>query len=477
MKAPLQSPGSEETAGEEIEIAGTSEIPPATPVIRALRPGGLSKVLSSVFALDGVVAFVADKDEAAMGMCPAPIDFELLRVVGQGAFGKVFQVKQRATGRIFAMKVMRKDKVLAKNHSEYMRQERDILTDIDHPFIVKMHYSFQTSTKLYLILDFVNGGHLFFQLYRQGMFDESLARVYCAEIVLAVAHLHGLGVAHRDLKPENVLLDHTGHVVLTDFGLAKRVKGDTHTNSMCGTMEYMAPEVVTAKGHGRPADWWSVGVLLFEMLTGKHPFSARNRQLLQKKILSEKLKLPPYLTQEAASLLKGLLTRDPKARLGTGEEGIDKIKKHAFFRGVNWKRVEERQLTPPFRPDVDGDMCVANFDEDFTSLPAEDNSPCTSPTPELTAKAKDHFSGFSFVSPTFLIRSSSAGSSSAVHASPSGLGLAAGGRTPLAADSSPRSHPFTSPADAAAKAELNQPAVVITGFDHSVSCRGGGVAT
>mmetsp|Transcript_25783 Transcript_25783/g.48911 ORF Transcript_25783/g.48911 Transcript_25783/m.48911 type:complete len:460 (-) Transcript_25783:272-1651(-) len=331
-----------------------------------------------------------------------PEDFEILRVVGQGAFGKVFQVRQKATGAIRAMKVMRKDQVLARNHSEYMRQERDILTHIQHPFIIKMHYSFQTSSKLYLILDFVNGGHLFFQLYRQGMFSEDLARIYTAEIVLAVAHLHKVGIAHRDLKPENVLLDNKGHVVITDFGVAKKVSGDAHTNSLCGTMEYMAPEVVTAKGHGRPADWWSVGVLLYEMLTGKHPFSSRNKATLQKKILTEKLKLPSYLTQEAASLLKGLLNRDVQTRLGAGVDGPEKVKKHPFFKMINWKRLEAKEVKPPFSPCVEGELCVANFDEDFTSLPLTNDSPCSSPKLEAGSQAHDHFAGFTFVAPSFL---------------------------------------------------------------------------
>jgi len=331
-----------------------------------------------------------------------PDDFEILAVVGQGAFGKVFQVRKKDSGEIFAMKVMRKEKILSKNQSEYCRQERDILTCISHPFIVKLHYSFQTGAKLYIILDFINGGHLFFQLYRQGFFSESLAKVYCAEIVLAVAHLHSFGIAHRDLKPENVLLDHTGHLVLTDFGLAKIVNGDANTNSMVGTMEYMAPEIILGKGHGMAADWWSVGVLVYEMLTGKHPFSSRNRQTLQKKILNEKLKFPTYLTSEAIQLIKGLLNRDYKCRLGYGEGGAEKVKKLAFFKTINWKRLEAKIIPPPFLPDVASEECVANFDEEFTKLPPEDISPCTTPREGeggASVKALGRFNGFTFIAP------------------------------------------------------------------------------
>ncbi|VAI05949.1 unnamed protein product [Triticum turgidum subsp. durum] len=208
------------------------------------------------------------KENEAVGLD----DFELLKLVGQGAFGKVYQVRRKCTSDIYAMKVMRKDKILEKNHAEYMKAERDILTKVDHPFVVQLRYSFQTKYRLYLVLDFVNGGHLFFQLYQQGLFREELARIYTAEIVSAVAHLHANGIMHRDLKPENILLDAHGHAMLTDFGLAKEFDENTRSNSMCGTVEYMAPEIVQGRGHDKAADWWSVGILLFEMLTGKPHF-------------------------------------------------------------------------------------------------------------------------------------------------------------------------------------------------------------
>ncbi|WVY91282.1 hypothetical protein V8G54_036796 [Vigna mungo] len=196
-------------------------------------------------------------------------DFELLKVVGQGAFGKVYQVRRAGTSEIYAMKVMRKDKIIERNHAEYVKSERDILTKVDNPFVVRLRYAFQTKYRLYLVLDFVNGGHLFFQLYHQGLFREDLARFYAAEIICAVSYLHANDVMHRDLKPENILLDADGHAVLTDFGLAKQFNGTERSNSMCGTVEYMAPEIVMGKGHDKAADWWSVGILLYEMLTGK----------------------------------------------------------------------------------------------------------------------------------------------------------------------------------------------------------------
>ncbi|KAL4311111.1 hypothetical protein GQ457_01G048200 [Hibiscus cannabinus] len=323
-------------------------------------------------------------------------DFEVLKLVGQGAFGKVYQVRRSDTSDIYAMKVMRKDKIMEKNHSGYMKSERDILTKVDHPFIVQLRYSFQTKYRLYLVLDFVNGGHLFFQLYRQGLFREDLARIYTAEIVSAVSHLHANGIMHRDLKPENILLDADGHVMLTDFGLAKEFDENTRSNSMCGTLEYMSPEIVLGKGHDKAADWWSVGILLYEMLTGKPPFRG-NRQKIQEKIIKEKMKLPAFLSSEAHSILKGLLQKEASKRLGSGQGGSEEIKRHKWFKSINWKKLDAREIRPSFLPEVAGNQCVANFEEYWTNMPVHD-SPVASPN-----FGENPFKGFTYVRPAGFI--------------------------------------------------------------------------
>ncbi|KMT17414.1 hypothetical protein BVRB_2g038690 [Beta vulgaris subsp. vulgaris] len=318
-------------------------------------------------------------------------DFEVLKVVGKGAFGKVYQVRKRGvSNEIYAMKVIRKDKIIEKNHVQYIKYEREILKKVDHPFIIKLIYSFQTKYRLYFVLDFVNGGQLFFQLIQHGLFREDLGRVYAAEIVSAVSYLHDNGIMHRDLKPENILLDADGHIMLTDFGLAKQFDDTTRCNSMCGTTEYMAPEIILGEGHNKAADWWSVGILLYEMLTGELPFRGGNRYKLQQKILKDKIKLPTFLSSEAHSLIKGLLQKDPSKRLGSGPNGENEIRSHRWFKCINWKKLENREIQPSFKPVVGGKECVANISDEWTKMPLVD-SPATSPR---SGEQNDNFKGF-----------------------------------------------------------------------------------
>lgn len=295
------------------------------------------------------------------------------------------------------MKVMRKERIIAKDHGEYVRAERNVLTAVFHPYIVTLRCSFQTSSKLYLVLDFINGGHLFFQLYRQGIFDEQLARLYTAEIVLAIAHLHSLGFVHRDLKPENVLLDSEGHIKVTDFGLAKgNMSNGERTNSFIGTMEYMAPEVIQGRGHGKDVDWWSVGILLFEMMTGMPPFNAKSRTQLQKQITVGKLKYPSFLSRHAQNFLKGVLTRDVDKRLGSGPDGSKDVMKHPFFSCINWDKLQRREVPSPFKPSTHGVNSVENFDKMWTEQSPTD-SPAGTPT-----NLESMFHGYTYSAPNML---------------------------------------------------------------------------
>jgi p70 ribosomal S6 kinase len=284
-----------------------------------------------------------------------PGDFELKKVLGKGGYGKVFQVKKcngKDCGKIFAMKVLKKATIVRnQKDTAHTKAERNILEAVKHPFIVDLMYAFQTDGKLYLIMEYLSGGELFMHLEREGIFLEDTASFYLSEIILALEHLHKQGIIYRDLKPENILLDAHGHVKLTDFGLCKEhifEGGVTHT--FCGTIEYMAPEILMRVGHGKAVDWWSLGALMYDMLTGAPPFTAENRKKTIERILKGKLNLPPYLTPDARDIIRKLLKRQANQRLGYGVPDAIPIKSHAFFKFANWEDVSGRRVEPPFKP-------------------------------------------------------------------------------------------------------------------------------
>uniref|UniRef100_A0A7E4WBH6 Ribosomal protein S6 kinase n=1 Tax=Panagrellus redivivus TaxID=6233 RepID=A0A7E4WBH6_PANRE len=323
--------------------------------------------------------------------------FELLKVLGQGSFGKVFLVRKiqgHDTGTLYAMKVLKKATLKVRDRMR-TKMERNILAHISHPFIVRLHYAFQTEGKLYLILDFLRGGDLFTRLSKEVMFTEDDVKFYLAELTLALEHLHSLGIVYRDLKPENILLDSDGHINVTDFGLSKEsIDNEGKTYSFCGTVEYMAPEVVNRRGHSVAADWWSLGVLMYEMLTGHLPFQGENRRDTMTLILKAKLRMPMFLTGEAQSLLRSLFKRNPQNRLGSGPDGINQIREHAFFSSINWDLLLARQIQPPFKPAVGNNDDTVYFDSEFTK-----KTPRDSPALPPSAAAHELFRGFSFVAP------------------------------------------------------------------------------
>ncbi|XP_067034024.1 ribosomal protein S6 kinase beta-1-like isoform X2 [Acropora muricata] len=332
-----------------------------------------------------------------------PESFELLKVLGKGGYGKVFQVRKvdgRNKGKIFAMKVLKKAAII-RSHKDtaHTKAERNILEAVKHPFIVDLMYAFQTGGKLYLILEYLSGGELFMHLEREGIFMEDTACFYLAEIVLAMEHLHNQGIIYRDLKPENILLDTQGHVVLTDFGLCKEaVFENSLTHTFCGTIEYMAPEILTRSGHGKAVDWWSLGALMYDMLTGSPPFCGDSRKKTIDKILKGKLVLPPYLTVEAKDFLRKLLKRHPQARLGSGNDGTRPIKIHPFFRAVKWDDLYSKKVEPPFKPSIAGEDDVSQFDSKFTK-----QTPIDSPVDSMLSESADKiFQGFTYIAPSVM---------------------------------------------------------------------------
>lgn len=297
-------------------------------------------------------------------------DFELMRVIGKGSFGKVFLVQKKDTRDVFAMKVLKKDHVRKRKQIEHTRTERRILGTVRHPFIVGMHYAFQSPEKLYFVLDYCPGGELFFWLSREKRLAEHVARFYSAEITLALEHLHEKQVVYRDLKPENILLDGQGHVKLADFGLAKEgvEDGAAGAFSLCGTPEYLAPEILDKRGHGLASDWWNLGMVLFEMLTGLPPWYTTDRQKLFQRIRHAKLDFPANMSRVAQSIIAQLLQRDPARRLGFS--GAAALKAHPFFAAVDWDALLARRLAPPFNPCEGQDTrSAANFEREFTNLP------------------------------------------------------------------------------------------------------------
>lgn len=332
-----------------------------------------------------------------------PEDFEVLKLIGKGTFGQVFQVRKKDTRRIYAMKVLSKKVIIQKKEIAHTIGERNILVrtaTTDSPFIVGLKFSFQTPTDLYLVTDYMSGGELFWHLQREGRFDEVRAKFYIAELILALEHLHRHDIVYRDLKPENILLDANGHIALCDFGLSKaNLAGSETTNTFCGTTEYLAPEVLLDEaGYTKMVDYWSLGVLVFEMCCGWSPFYADDTQAMYRNIAFGKVRFPrDALSTEGRNFVKGLLNRNPRHRLGANG-GAKELKEHAFFADVDWIDLGKKKMIPPFKPKLKGELDVSNFDPEFTNaraaaLASVQNPASTPLSPTVQAK----FEGFTFV--------------------------------------------------------------------------------
>jgi len=308
-----------------------------------------------------------------------PSDFEPLKCLGKGAYGTVLLVKQHSTGRLFAQKQLKKATITVhKRLVEQTRNERNILESVNrHPFVVKLFYAFQDHEKLYLILEYAQGGELFHHLAMERTFTEEVSAFYMAEMVLALVHLHrNLGLVYRDLKPENCLLDSEGHLLLTDFGLSKVAVDDasspdseSRSNSVVGTIDYMAPEVIQGRFYDAAVDWWSLGAVGYDLLTGAPPFSANNHAKIQQKIVHGKVTMPYYLSPDAKDLLTRLLRKEPRKRLGGNmPKDLSIIQGHRFFRKVDWKAMQKRELAAPIQPIITDPAAAENFSTEFTDL-------------------------------------------------------------------------------------------------------------
>jgi len=296
-------------------------------------------------------------------------DFELMDTLGTGSFGRVRLVKflqaPAGTPIYYALKILKKSEVIYLKQVEHVKTEKKLLEQIMHPFIVNLMGAFQDEKNLYLMMEYIIGGEFFSHLRKAGRFPNDTSKFYAAQITLVFEYLHGMQILYRDLKPENLLLTSEGNCKVTDFGFAKRVEYRTWT--LCGTPEYLAPEIILSKGHGKAVDWWALGILMYEMLAGYPPFYDEDPLGIYQKILEGKIKFPWHFDRHSKDLIKKLLTADLTKRLGNLKAGADDIKKHKWFMATAteeyWKDVEQKKLPPPIKPDVQSDFDTANFEK------------------------------------------------------------------------------------------------------------------
>lgn len=302
-------------------------------------------------------------------------DFDIKVTLGTGSFGRVVLAKHIKTGVHVAIKILKKDKVVKTKQIEHTKYEKNLLLDIDCPFVVNLLTTFQDTKNLYLVMEYVKGGEMFFHLRKAGRFTDEVARFYAAEIVLTWEHLHSKNIIYRDLKPENLLISETGHIKVTDFGFAKKI--DQRTWTVCGTPEYLAPEIILSKGYGKPVDWWALGVLIYEMLVGYPPFYDDDPYEIYEKIVAGKVKFPSFMKPSAKDLISNLLQIDLSKRYGNLKDGVDDIKNHKWFEGIDWNQMSSLKSSPPFIPVCGGEEDSSNFqryDEDPDLLPGKNDS-------------------------------------------------------------------------------------------------------
>uniref|UniRef100_UPI00358FD57A protein kinase C iota type-like n=1 Tax=Myxine glutinosa TaxID=7769 RepID=UPI00358FD57A len=338
-------------------------------------------------------------------------DFDLLRVIGRGSYAKVLLVRFRKSERVYAMKVIKKELVIDDEDIDWVQTEKHVFEQAsNHPFLVGLHSCFQTESRLFFVIEYVNGGDLMFHMQRQRKLPEEHARFYSAEISLALNFLHERGIIYRDLKLDNVLLDSDGHIKLTDYGMCKESlrPGDT-TSTFCGTPNYIAPEILRGEDYGLSVDWWALGVLMFEMMMGRSPFDIvgvadnpdqNTEDYLFQVILEKKIRIPRSLSVKAANILKGFLNKDPRERLGCHPQtGFADIQSHAFFRSIEWDLLDQKQVIPPFKPHISGDYGLDNFDLQFTTEPLS----FTPPSNDVMQKMdQSEFEGFEYINPLLM---------------------------------------------------------------------------
>ena len=343
-----------------------------------------------------------DSQKEALPRTKSMDDFQPLKLVGKGSFGKVILVKYFNNDKIYAMKILDKEEIIRRKQIKHTKTERLLLEKLNHPFIAQLQFAFQDTKKLYLVTEFMQGGELFIHIKRRNGFKEVSAKFYMSQIFLAIDYLHKNGYIYRDLKPENILIDKDGNIKLTDFGLSKVISnnGDINTtNTLCGTLEYIAPEIFKRKPYDKSIDWFSFGVVLYEMLTGQLPFNIKSEEFDESKY--KNIKYPEKMSPEAKELIEKLIEIEPEKRLGYNSS--DEIRNSAFFKEVDFEKVYNKEYRPPFKPRFNGDLDLKYFDINFTEDNdafsgdfLNDTNGANKTQDNSEGKEKEEFDGFSY---------------------------------------------------------------------------------
>lgn len=319
-------------------------------------------------------------------------DFIKIRLLGKGSFSKVVLVLKTDDNQLFAMKILKKEFLNNQKHVLHTKTERTILGTLSHPFLVKLEYAFQTSEKLYFVFEFMQGGELFFHLRKARLFTKNQVQLYAAEILLALKYLHENNIIYRDLKLENIVVGLDGHIKLCDFGLSKQIAcSDDRAYTLCGTKEYMAPELLKGQGYNKEVDWWSFGVLIFILLTGCMPFKRGSRTKMEQMLENRILNYPLFLDESSVDLIEKLLVISPQERLGSSN--VEEIMKHSFFEGIDFEKVLRKEIDPVLKPIARGERDLSNFDKVFTR---EEVSTCSCGD-ELSETYAEKYEGFTYV--------------------------------------------------------------------------------